>query len=102
MVEGGFIRMAPGLATSYYAVCRQLESSNKPITEAQLVDLETSARRPEFLFPTLIHQPDGAVFLTVEPLYWGVRRMIERLSADDARMKTAAWFLREVDERPTA
>jgi hypothetical protein len=40
------------------------------------------------------------VFLTVEPFYWGVRRMIERLSADDARMKTAAWFLRESDVRP--
>jgi hypothetical protein len=54
--------------------------------------LEAAQVRPAHLGPTL--QMDAARrVLLVEGLYWCIRRMIEKLTADEQRMREAARFL---------
>lgn len=54
--------------------------------------LEASRSRPRF-GPTLKVAPHKKVLL-VESLYWGVRHMIEQLTADQSRMQKAAQLLK--------
>lgn len=56
-------------------------------SEDWLERFESSASRPS-MGPTLTVQPHKRVLL-VEGLYWGTRRMIEKLSADAPRMQSA-------------
>ena len=80
-----------------------------PATESDLEFLETSESRPSIIAtkPTLCLDkasvspfalgPAGygySVRLTVEPLYWGVRKMLTRLTADAERMAIADERLR--------
>ncbi len=49
------------------------------LTEDELRDLEAPCNRPEWVRATM--EKDGAVYkLNVSTLYWGARRMVERLS----------------------
>ena len=42
-----------------------------------------------------VKRTDTEIELFVEPLYWGVRRMIEKLTTDKVRMKAAERFLNQ-------
>jgi len=59
--------------------------------EAKIVQWEKSPIRPNWSY-TVIARSDATV-LFVEPLYWGVRIMLERLLSDQARMSEAELFL---------
>jgi hypothetical protein len=63
------------------------------LTEAQIEELECSTARPTFLKPTLEVDINGAFTLHPEGLYRGCRRMVENLTADQARMTVAAAFI---------
>ncbi len=56
-------------------------------SEADLEALERSATRPLFAEKTLGIYPDGRLSLHIPGLYWGLRKMICRLT-DDAAMMT--------------
>jgi hypothetical protein len=60
-------------------------------TEAKIVGWEAAQQRPNWAH-TVIARPDATV-LFVEPFYWGVRVMLERLVANPGRMKEAEQFL---------
>jgi hypothetical protein len=67
--------------------------------EADLERIETAVDRPSELLqgrPTLVVTPAGpgsGQGLYVEPLYWGVRELIRRLTHDPARMAQAAHYI---------
>jgi hypothetical protein len=102
--DGGFIRSAQ-VIESFRMLARQLEG-NVPFTEQQLQQLEATDTRPSGLAPTMMRLTDSEhpqisnIVLSVEAFYWGVRRMIEDLSINAARMRTAAWFFRVTDQLP--
>lgn len=70
---------------------RATKHKTKGLPEKEIEALEDSAKRPS-MSPTVIIRPDATI-LFVEALYWGVRRMIEDLVADKARMELADSFL---------
>jgi len=64
---------------------------NRGLTEKQIENLEVSKTRPNM--PATVTKTSQETVLLVEGLYWGIRRMIERLSADRRRMFDADAFL---------
>lgn len=64
-------------------------------TEAGVEALEIDAR-PVSLSPTMTVEADRVVLL-VEAFYWGIRRMLQKLSADSARVATAEQFLESLE-----
>jgi len=62
--------------------------NNEGLSEERIEFLE-SRDRPADLAPTLTERDDGVVVLRSEALYWGVRCMVERLTADRERMERA-------------
>jgi len=64
---------------------------SRGLTEVYIERLERSQRRPS-TSATVTVTPTNKVLL-VECLYWGTRRMIERLSKDHKRMTAAESFL---------
>ena len=64
---------------------------DRGLTERQIEKLEASASRPRASATVTVASHKKVLF--VEPLYWGVRRMIERLAADAPRIHTAEQFL---------
>lgn len=61
-------------------------------TEGDLEAFERASERPS-LKPTIEEMAGGGVRLRLKPLYWGVRRMIERCTADTAAMAEADQYL---------
>lgn len=63
------------------------------VTEEQLVELDTSEKRPEWVGPTIAPAdtaaPGGAYVLSVPALYWGVQRVVRRLLSDEAQAAPA-------------
>lgn len=60
-------------------------------TEEWIENLEAASARPD-MGPTLTVETKKKVLL-VEGLYWCVRRMIQKLTEDSARMSRAKWLL---------
>ena len=58
------------------------------LTEKRIEALENTSLRPVILKPTLQVRTDATV-LSVDALYWGVRRMVENLLGDTARVQAA-------------
>lgn len=73
---------------------RLTENKTTGHTEAWLEQLECSSSRPD-MGATLTLADDRRVLL-VEGLYWCVRRMIQKLTADPERMGMAEKYLRPV------
>jgi hypothetical protein len=65
--------------------------TDRGLTERQIELLERSQARPN-TSATVTLASDKRVLL-IEGLYWGLRRMIERLTADQKRMSAAEQFL---------
>jgi len=67
------------------------------LAEADLETIETSIERPNQTLrgaPTLMRDPaTRALSLNVESFYWGVRELLQRLTADAARMAVAETYL---------
>ena len=67
------------------------------LAEADLETIETSIGRPNQTLrgaPTLMRDPaTRALSLNVESFYWGVRELLQRLTADTARMAVAEKYL---------
>ena len=64
---------------------------DRGLTEKQIEEIEASTIRPRM--SASITGTDQKAVLLVEGLYWGVRRMIERLASDHQRMSAADAFL---------
>ncbi|MFZ3090455.1 MAG: hypothetical protein WA240_07520 [Nitrospirota bacterium] len=64
---------------------------DRGLTEKQIEHLEVSQSRPTM--SATVAATSQKKILLVEGLYWGTRRMIERLSADNKRMIVAENFL---------
>lgn len=62
-------------------------------SEDKIKDLETS-NRPPSMPPAVTKRRDATVLLG-EALYWGVRRMVEKLSANEICMQAAENFLKQ-------
>lgn len=64
------------------------------LTEEAVAELETStSRAPSWLTPVVVRNAAGGFDLYPHSLYWGTRRMVERLTRDRARMRqTVALF----------
>jgi len=81
---------------SYAIKVKRLRNANKARptgpNEAAIEQIEADGARPAWLPATLIDQPYKRV-LTVEALYWGVRRAVLSLCKDRARMDAAAAFI---------
>ncbi len=67
------------------------KGTDRGLTERQIESLERSQVRPT-MSATVTLASDKKVLL-IEGLYWGLRRMIERLTADQKRMSAAEQFL---------
>ncbi len=67
------------------------KGTDRGLTERYIEKLESSVVRPN-MSATVTLASHKRVLL-IEGLYWGVRRMIERLAADQRRMNTAEQFL---------
>ena len=67
-------------------------------TESDLATIEQSESRPS-LPPTLQRQTDRGVSLQVDALYWGVRDMFRRLTADTTLMESAERYLEKMVRR---
>ncbi len=78
---------------TYKVIIKRLTTSSgsRGHSEAGVEALEADAR-PAGLSPVLRNE-NGRVVLLVESLYWGVRQMCLRLSADQARRAAADTFL---------
>ena len=64
------------------------------LTEEAVAELETpTGRAPSWLTPIVVRNAAGGFDLYPHSLYWGTRRMVERLTRDRARMRqTVALF----------
>ncbi len=93
----GLTRMSGG--ASRIGVIRQLPPELKDWSDDTLQELDGETR-PFWLSATLAQREDRRVWLTVEALYWGVRRLIESVTRSPERMEVAGWFLREHDRAP--
>jgi hypothetical protein len=71
-----------------------IRGADRGLTERQIEALERSPIRPQ-MSATVTLAPHKKVLL-VEWLYWGVRRMIENLTADPKRMHAAENFLASI------
>ena len=60
-------------------------------TEAKIAGWEKSSQRPNWSH-TVIARSDATV-LFVEPLYWGIRVMLQRLATDQSQVNEAERFL---------
>jgi hypothetical protein len=58
------------------------------LTEAQLVEVETSSIRPTWV-PLSVRSDSKGYFLSVWGLYWGVFHLVCRLAKDAKQMKQA-------------
>lgn len=67
------------------------KNRDRGLTERQIETLEASSSRPHMSAAVTVAAHKKVLF--VEALYWGVRRMIERLAADVPRMQSAEKFL---------
>lgn len=65
---------------------------NKGLTWREIRSLERRQRRLG-MAPTVVERDDGTIVMQIEPLYWGTRRLFERLTRDRGRMKRAEAFL---------
>lgn len=72
-------------------------SGSRGHSESGVEALETE-ERPVGLSPVL-RTENGRVVLLVEAFYWGIRRMLVRLSADHVRMAAAEAFLSNLERR---
>lgn len=72
---------------------KRLVTKNKTrgLPEKAIEKIENTAKRPN-MSPTVTTRSDATVLL-VEALYWGLRKMIEELTADKARIIAAERFL---------
>lgn len=59
-------------------------------------EIEQLERGPRPKMSATVTRSDQGIILFVEALYWGVRRMIEKISVDKTRMKAAEKFLSEL------
>jgi hypothetical protein len=60
------------------------------LTEEAIAALETSTgRAPSWLTPVVVRNAAGGFDLYPHSLYWGTRRMVERLTRDRTRMQQA-------------
>lgn len=103
-VKGGNRKLAP--REYVIKVLRKVVShspdgnDNQGVREIQIEELETeNVVRPKWLVPTLIAAPHKRV-LSVEALYWGVRKAIIAVCGDEDRMAEAANFLTGPKPRP--
>jgi len=73
---------------------RVLGVVKQALTEQAIAALETSSgRAPAWLTPVVVRNSAGGLDLYPHSLYWGTRRMVEKLTRDRARMRqTAALF----------
>jgi hypothetical protein len=75
-----------------YKVKRLASSDKQRGPDATWIEhLERSTERPK-MSATLVVREDAKVLL-VEGLYWGIRRLVERLTSDDERMKRVDNYL---------
>jgi len=63
------------------------------LPEERLLELESEPARPAWL-PVTLAGDSAMRVLTVESLYWGIRRSIQVLCSDDSRMAVAVEFFR--------
>lgn len=64
--------------------------------ESRIEALERSLDHPGWMGPTIEYRPgEDLLLLRVDSLYWGVRKMIERLTEDSEIMKGAAKYLED-------
>jgi hypothetical protein len=77
--------------TKLLRVLTKMPSGTRGLTERMIEKLEDSSTRPAQK-PTVAIRPDATV-LFVDVLYWGVRRMMESILADNNRVQTAEQFL---------
>lgn len=75
-------------------ILKRLAEQGRGLGEEMIVALEATDR-PAWLSPTVRDSQVKTVVL-VEALYWGVRHMIQRLTNDQARMKSAEAFLSRI------
>jgi hypothetical protein len=94
--DGGLLRMSKG--SSRMGLRRQLPGGVEDWSDDTLSELEGD-ERPTSLSATL-SEHDQRVWLTVEALYWGVRRLVESVTRSPERMEVAGWFLGEHDRVP--
>jgi hypothetical protein len=60
------------------------------LTEVAVAALETpTGRAPSWLTPVVVRNAAGGFDLYPHSLYWGTRRMVERLTRDRIRMRQA-------------
>jgi hypothetical protein len=73
---------------------RVLGVVKQALTEQAIAALETpSGRAPSWLAPVVMRNSAGGMDLYPHSLYWGTRRMVEKLARDRARMRrTVALF----------
>lgn len=76
------------------ANARALGVVKRALTEQAITTLETpSGRAPSWLTPAVVRNSAGGLDLYPHSLYWGTRRMVEKLTRDRARMRqTVALF----------
>ena len=67
---------------------------DRGLTEKNIESLENAQTRPGI--PATVTETPQEKRLLVEGFYWGIRRMIERLSADRRRMSSAEPFLAQL------
>ncbi len=71
-----------------------MSGHDRGLTEKQIEHLEVS--RSRLTMSATVTATSQKKVLLVEGLYWGIRRMIERLSADNKKMIVAESFLSQL------
>jgi hypothetical protein len=67
---------------------RVLGVVKQALSELAIATLETpSGRAPSWLTPVVMRNSSGGLDLYPHSLYWGTRRMVEKLTRDSARMR---------------
>lgn len=85
-------KKSPGLQVKIKRLKTSTRSgADRGLTESQIEVLEASPVRPRMSATVTVASHKKV--LLIEGLYWGTRRMIERLTADSKRMNTAEKFL---------
>ena len=93
MVPGPSGQVVPVIRGYILKIIRLTDPSGDGLPEGQIELLETSRNSPFTGMDVTVGLYEHKKVLNLERLYWGIRQMVERLSADKATMSRAKAFL---------